>query len=140
MNKQLDEKLVKAFPLLYRERHYPMGKSSMHWGFTCGDGWFKLVWNLSCILEGILKRMPKNQQKNYCAAQVKEKFGTLRFYVHGRDEGMMAAIHAAENESACICEECGTREDVKLRKHLEVWLVTCCSKCFEAMKQKALAK
>lgn len=39
--------------------------------------------------------------------QVKEKFGTLRFYVDNSPEGLDAAIDAAEDLSRITCEECG---------------------------------
>jgi hypothetical protein len=41
------------------------------------------------------------------ADQVKEKFGTLRFYYHGGDDYVRGAVAMAEAMSACTCEECG---------------------------------
>ncbi len=41
------------------------------------------------------------------AVQVKEKFGTLRFYVHGGSEKAHAYIEFAEALSGSTCEECG---------------------------------
>ncbi len=41
------------------------------------------------------------------AAQVKEKFGGLRFYVDGGDHYIYGAIQMAENMSFRVCEECG---------------------------------
>lgn len=55
-------------------------------------------------------------------AQVKEKFGTLRFYVGGTTDEQYAAIRAAEKKSAVICEECGAPG--KLRSGS--WLKTYC--------------
>ena len=40
-------------------------------------------------------------------AQIKEKFGGLRFYVDGGDEFVRGAIWLAESLSMKICEECG---------------------------------
>lgn len=42
------------------------------------------------------------------AAQIKEKFGGLRFYIDGGDDYIHGAITMAENLSYRICEECGT--------------------------------
>lgn len=41
------------------------------------------------------------------AVQVKEKFGTLRFYYDGGDEYVRALVSMAESMSSCMCEECG---------------------------------
>ena len=48
---------------------------------------------------------------NYCpqvvAKQIKEKFGTLRFYYEGGDSFCRGVISHAENMSCTICEDCG---------------------------------
>ena len=42
------------------------------------------------------------------AVQVKEKFGTLRFYYNGGDKVVDGIERMAESMSAVMCEECGT--------------------------------
>jgi hypothetical protein len=62
--------------------------------------------------------------------QVKEKFGTLRFYVSGGNGALHALIDKAERRSASTCEACGAdrpEDDVK-RTH-SVWLRTLCARC-----------
>ena len=39
--------------------------------------------------------------------QVKEKFGTLRFYADGGDTATYCMINMAESMSSCTCEQCG---------------------------------
>jgi hypothetical protein len=39
--------------------------------------------------------------------QVKEKFGTLRFYYTGGDEHIHGLVRMAESMSGVMCEECG---------------------------------
>ena len=41
------------------------------------------------------------------ATQVKEKFGTLRFYFHGGDAKVDGIVRMAESMSAVMCEDCG---------------------------------
>lgn len=41
------------------------------------------------------------------AQQIKEKFGTLRFYIKGGDRYIHGAIQMADSMSEHICEECG---------------------------------
>ena len=43
-------------------------------------------------------------------SQIKQKFGTLRFYTHGGDSQSDAKIHFAEQLSGRICEECGSMD------------------------------
>ena len=42
------------------------------------------------------------------AVQVKEKFGSLRFYYDGGDEYIRALVNFAESMSGRICEKCGS--------------------------------
>jgi hypothetical protein len=67
-----------------------------------------------------------------CASQVKEKFGTLRFYLTQGTEEMYAITDEAERKSAKTCEECG--KPGKLRGH--GWVYTRCAACWKN-KQKA---
>jgi hypothetical protein len=39
--------------------------------------------------------------------QVKEKFGTLRFYYQGGDDAISGMVRMAESMSGVMCEECG---------------------------------
>lgn len=41
------------------------------------------------------------------ASQIKEKFGTLRFYYHGGDDYIRGLEAMADSMSAVTCEECG---------------------------------
>lgn len=56
------------------------------------------------------------------AAQVKEKFGTLRFYTNGNDEYVDGLISMAESMSARTCEVCGTVGKL----HQGAWIRTLC--------------
>jgi hypothetical protein len=57
--------------------------------------------NLRLELEVALAETPR-------AEQVKEKFGTLRFYVSGATPEQHAQIALTEHLSASICEQCGS--------------------------------
>ncbi len=64
---------------------------------------------------------------DYQVHQIKEKFGTLRFYWagHNHDIGEKAVAHA-EAESARTCERCNSPGRLR-RKH--GWLRTLCDDC-----------
>jgi hypothetical protein len=108
MKAELDEALVRDFPLLYGNRHAPMQKTCMCWGFECGDGW-----ELSAKIEPIIAAMPVEEQPNFRASQVKEKFGTLRFYMTMGNDAIWAAIDEADAKSAVTCECCGKPGSVR---------------------------
>lgn len=58
------------------------------------------------------------------AVQVKEKFGTLRFYVNGGDRYTDGVINMAEVMSAYTCEECGSPG----KSRTGGWIRTLCDK------------
>lgn len=45
--------------------------------------------------------------------QVKEKFGTLRFYYHGGDETVDGMVRMAESMSSVTCEVCGNKGKIQ---------------------------
>lgn len=98
MNKENTEKLFEDFPKLYGQDNDLEYHDGMHWGFECGDGWFDLIYELSEQLSKISGAQ---------ATQVKEKFGTLRFYMYGHSDKIRAFIDKAEVKSANTCDVCG---------------------------------
>lgn len=177
MDKELDEKLTKAFLFLYADRHGDMRSTCMCWGFSCGDGWFDIIWNLSKKLEPLIRKIvkenpnlscttcgcekkkhyasatpspgrclaihrdptseeepPGNYRACFCdsyrsshprAAQVKEKFGGLRFYMTSTNDEISSLVAEAEALSQKTCEFCG--EEGSLRK--SGWWHTLCDAC-----------
>lgn len=126
MNKELTNRLLNAYPLLYSESPC----------FECGDGWFDILNHLSNRLEHLIidhNCFNTDEESLPCAIQVKEKFGTLRFYMSCQTDKMSEAIEEAEEKSSKTCENCG--RPAKIRgKH---WFrVTCdeCEKIVEANK------
>lgn len=130
MKRELDEKLCAAFPTLFRNRHGDMRETAMCWGFDCGDGWFDLLWELCEKLEPLCVEAEKQltpEMKRFgysaCASQVKEKYGTLRFYMTMSNDEMDALIRETERKSAKTCEICGKPGK---RKNEGGWISTAC--------------
>lgn len=107
MKPEYDKYLCENFPLLYRDRHADMRTTCMCWGFCCGDGWFKLIRDLSAKLEPMIAALPEPSRSACRASQVKEKFGGLRFYLTTGTAEMHNAISEAQQKSYEICETCG---------------------------------
>ena len=82
---------------------------------SVGPGWAEIV-------EG-LWRLCKTQNPPVTVSQVKEKFGTLRFYVHGATMIVRDAIDEAERRSGRTCEVCGNPGDLCVGGH---WYMTRC--------------
>ena len=68
--------------------------------------------------------------------QVKEKFGTLRFYYTGGDEYINGLVSMAESMSGVTCEECGSPGETKGQG----WLVTLCETHRAAREERQLLK
>jgi hypothetical protein len=118
MTPALDARLVAEFPRLYRNRNASMLATCMCWGFDCGDGWFDLLHRLSAKLEAA----------GVTADQVKEKYGTLRFYFSAPAEtydAAEAAVDEAERESERTCEVCGRPGKINDGP----WFVVRCEAC-----------
>ena len=207
MNKELTQKLVKRFPVLYQQFYDPMSTTCMCWGFDHGDGWFDIIWQLSLAIEDELgyswlqersfllkkklskrwndliyklspvrkreykmvgkgtKEEPYHQElvhydpprwderivqalfgktqklgqfevervglkglvwhpyTGFAVSQVKEKFGTLRYYCSVNDR-IQHLVDLAEICSAHTCELCGKYSDGVSSNH--GWLSTLC--------------
>ena len=134
MKKEYEAYLLKKFPKLYPSVDIT-SKNAQHpfelFGFECGDGWFRLILWLSRYLQNYIDRQndwaekypdthPKVDQ--VVVAQVKEKFGTLRFYTDGGNERTQSAIAFAEYVSGFICETTGKTDDVGYNK--KGWIKT----------------
>lgn len=110
MDKVLDETLCERYPLLFRDRHAQMTTTAMAWGFACGNGWFDLIDALCEQIELHLKAsFERGERLDVRVVQVKEKFGTLRFYTMGEDAFIHGLIWMAEDLSAVLCERCGRK-------------------------------
>ena len=103
----------------------------MCWGFDCGDGWFNILNQLMSNIQHYTDWNNDNFAKGYTQYkqvpqvtldQVKEKFGTLRFYYTGGDEHISGMVRMAESMSGVTCEECGSPGKTRGRG----WIYTAC--------------
>lgn len=105
MNPQLDNQLCKLYPEIFAQRTMHPNETLMCWGFECGDGWYNLLDNL-CY--AIMDHCDSTGERIPECVQVKEKFGTLRFYIdYSSSNEVWHLIHQAEQTSAHTCEVCG---------------------------------
>lgn len=109
MKQELDKLLCERYPKMMVNRNLPMQETCMCWGFECGDGWFNILDQLMGNIQHHIDW--KNKEEEVVAQvtldQVKEKFGTLRFYYTGGDDVIDGMVRMAESMSGVTCEECG---------------------------------
>lgn len=128
MKLELEQQLVKTYPKIFSQYGGDPKQTCMAFGFECGDGWFDLI---DTICEAIqnhnehMNRLWPNLKFRVVAVQVKEKYGTLRFYnefiyADGLEEcdrdklenyikQVNGMISFAEFMSGRICEVCGQK-------------------------------
>jgi len=136
MSPELEKQLLERYPELYDYRDTEDCKGSMvrSYGFEHGDGWFNIVDSLSNTISELMKNHPAKkhltpeefgQKVQVRVAQVKEKFGCLRYYVDNPNPEVSAAIFMAERLSSRTCETCGSPGKLMNGR----WVRTLCEGC-----------
>jgi hypothetical protein len=106
MRDDLDRQLCEKYPKIFAKRHASMMETAMCWGFEHGDGWYQIIDSLCNNIQHHIDYNNKNFEKGYTqykqvpqvvATQVKEKFGTLRFYYDGGDDYIDGLVSMAES-------------------------------------------
>ena len=142
MRDELDNILVQKYPKIFRDRNKSMQETCMCWGFSHGDGWYDIVEALCANIQSHVdwkrRQHPEMSEEEFdaehqvIAAQVKEKFGGLRFYVDNCDDYFRGAVAVAESMSYRICESCGD----KGHRRSGGWVKTLCDKCHLSGKRQ----
>jgi len=127
MKQELDRLLCEKYPKMMVNRNLPMTETCMCWGFDCGDGWYNILNQLMGNIQHHIDWKNRNGEvvPQVILDQVKEKFGTLRFYYTGGDDYISGLVSMAEAMSGVTCEGCG---NVGERKG-GGWVHTYCEPC-----------
>ena len=103
MDSQKTNHLYERFPHLYRERTAPLESSKMAWGFQCGDGWYKIIYEMS-------QRIEKLSGDNEFAPAITEvsrnEDGTLHVDARNLSPPVADIIATAREQSRLVCEFC----------------------------------
>lgn len=97
--------------------------------FECHDGWFDLLKKLIsqikevCESDGFETPVMFGEPINVEVTQIKEKYGTLRFYTNCYNAFIQKLIDEACQSSETICECCGNQGTLG-RRNLS-WSVRC---------------
>ena len=131
------QKLLDDFPRLFRPFESPFGD----YGYTCGEGWFNLVYKLCADIESTATaaNLDKNSDDWPLITQVKAKFAVLRLYYNLKNasekdkelrERIDTLIKDAENKSIAICQSCGAPGTPKTNRN-GWWVRVTCQTCEE---------
>jgi hypothetical protein len=117
--KRLKEKCPKLMKLL----HAPLEKDVPYWpiqlGTSIARGWWPIVEEVSEKIEAL--------RTDYVVVQIKEKFGSLRYYAHGTNsEEVAKLITDAEARSYLTCECCGNPGVLRDERR---YVLTLCDDC-----------
>lgn len=136
MNKILEQYFIKTYPKIFRDMYGDPKATCMAWGISTQNGWFFLLNNLCGIIQYHIDNHNKFIKSGYIkeeiipqviVAQIKSKFGGLRFYYDGGDKQIRAYVDMAEYMSYTICEECGVMNQCV--GETKGWIEHICIKC-----------
>lgn len=94
------------------------------------DGWRKAFGEQMC--EEIQQELILSDIKDYRILQIKEKFGTLRWYGSVETNRLLDVINKYEKLSRVTCIKCG-RPATKISQG---WISPFCDRCAKKMKKK----
>lgn len=101
----------------------------------CGRGWEKLYQPIIDKIEELNKT--RTEDDKIVITQIKEKWGTLRFYVNNAPQEIYDMISKAEERSQVVCEDCGYENPEKVRTaFIGGWARTICDRCRQNLKNK----
>ena len=91
------------------EAAYPLMFNQPYGGIAVGKGWWPIIESLCSNIQHHIdwKEKQGNLVSQVTVAQIKEKFGEIRFYYDGGNDIIAGMVSMAEAWAAYACEECG---------------------------------
>lgn len=94
------------------EERFPKMFSQPYGGFCVDKGWWPIIESLCVNIQSRIDFYNKNREtrpviEQVVVGQIKEKFGGLRFYYDGGDDGIQGMVRMAEAWADHTCETCG---------------------------------
>lgn len=112
---------------------------TVYWEF--GYGWDTLIENLAAAIDREIEKDPSIAEGDtpFRVVQMKEKFGTLRFYYDGGNDRIHGLVKLTEGLSASVCEVCGSLGTLCERKSGS-WVKTLCEDCAARLEYDAFSE
>jgi hypothetical protein len=128
MTPEKELQLMADFPQIFTDATKGPKESAMSWGIECESGWYDLLHDMCQEVMDMIAATPDLFLYEFRAEQVKEKFGTLRFYSNSTTI-LQNIVDRYERLSGSTCEMCGKPG---ILHHSGSWLKTLCFKCAKA--------
>ena len=107
-----------------------------NWHCPGCPGWDGIMEALERTVAYIFQCDRKTARSKVDVSDIKEKFGTLRFY-HDGDDQIDAAATMAEEMSAITCQRCGKPGEAR---NPHGWISTLCKECYENPRPRTTAE
>ncbi len=127
MSPELEKILYDKYPKIFDSNDH-----MTRYGISCGDGWFNIIDSLCRNIQSHVEYLSagiedeeEKQSIQVVAQQIKEKFGSLRFYHSNGDDYISGMVRMAESFSEKTCEYCGNKAEVRTKG----WIKNLCSNC-----------
>lgn len=125
MNNKLGRQITRRCPILFRDRYSYV----MHWGFCVGNGWYQIIYDACVEIEAVVQNIKDSgldEDRLPIASHIKEKHGTLRFFINNTNQAIDDICDKVEALSEEKCEGCG--QPGKLISNAG-WVRTHCERC-----------
>ena len=103
MDSQKTNELYEKFPHLYRERTAPLESSHMAWGFSCENGWYKIIYEMSKKIDKI---STEGEHAPAISLVSRHEDGTLYVAVSNITPPVADIVTSATEQSRLTCEFC----------------------------------
>jgi hypothetical protein len=132
------EQLIQKYPKIFQD--YEGNPDRVNW-YGIPNGWLSIIDTLCGSIQDYIDNTtrytgngPKKPEQVTCA-QMKEKFGGLRFYTNGNDDEVEGMIRMAEYMCDHTCQDCGTTEELG---ETSVWISVICRNCVTEHGDRAM--
>jgi hypothetical protein len=132
------ERLIEKYPKIFEDYEGNPGRCNWH---GVPDGWLPVIDKLCGAIQNYIDKTtrytadgPKKPEQVTCA-QMKEKFGGLRFYTNGNDDTIEGMITMAEYICDNTCQDCGSEKDLGVTSG---WISVLCRTCAIANGDRAM--
>jgi|APCry1669193128_1035447.scaffolds.fasta_scaffold12548_6 hypothetical protein len=122
----------------YFPKVYPKMFVGKYGGIAVGAGWANILVQLCQNIQHHLDWKNKDGEivPQVVVQQVKEKFGSLRFYYQGGDEYVAGLVSMAESMSGVTCESCGVPGETRRGG----WIRVLCQSCENSREEAKLLR
>ena len=124
------QQLIAKYPQIFKP--YKGNPYNVNWCIP--DGWISIVDTLCGSIQDHIDNTydwvngEKEAKDQVRCTQMKEKFGTLRFYTDSGDDVIEGMIRLAEFMSYHTCQQCGSLDEIG---RTQGWIYTMCKLCAE---------